>query len=287
MEYWISRDGQQFGPYSHEQVQQHLREGSISPNDLAWTHGNQNWLPVSQLIGETLSSTTVARVAAGALQRTDDPATKLIQNSKDMDTAFLPPGGIRGLFSFQGRVRRSTFWATEVGILVLWAMYGTTVSPTDTFPFLVSRLPLIPLAWIALATCAKRCHDARLSGWLAITLMIPLVQFVGAIVFGFLPGTDGQNQYGGDSSDKQSHGVRSGIGGILVGVGMLCILSGFDLIRRIGDTAFGLFLHQTGLMPSDAPEWVAYFVLGGILSVVGCFLLFSRSSVERTAAQGK
>lgn len=47
----ISRDGQQFGPYSLEQVQEYLASGQLLPTDLAWYEGAADWVPVTGIAG--------------------------------------------------------------------------------------------------------------------------------------------------------------------------------------------------------------------------------------------
>ena len=49
MQVYINRAGQQFGPYSMEQVTQGLTEGSLVATDLAWHEGADEWVPLSQL----------------------------------------------------------------------------------------------------------------------------------------------------------------------------------------------------------------------------------------------
>ncbi|MEC5129036.1 GYF domain-containing protein [Verrucomicrobiales bacterium BCK34] len=47
----ISREGQQFGPYSVSQLEEHVAEGSITLDDLAWIGGDQaEWKPLRELI---------------------------------------------------------------------------------------------------------------------------------------------------------------------------------------------------------------------------------------------
>jgi len=52
----ISRNGQTFGPYSIEQVQQYLQTGEIQPTDWAWFEGAQNWMPVTDLPDVAIAS---------------------------------------------------------------------------------------------------------------------------------------------------------------------------------------------------------------------------------------
>lgn len=51
MNYTISRDGQEFGPYSLADVQRYVGTGNILLTDLARADGMTDWNPVSQVIG--------------------------------------------------------------------------------------------------------------------------------------------------------------------------------------------------------------------------------------------
>ncbi len=56
MNYFVSRGGQQYGPYAVPDLQRYLVEGSIQYSDLARTEAMSEWLPLSQLLepGQTL-----------------------------------------------------------------------------------------------------------------------------------------------------------------------------------------------------------------------------------------
>lgn len=108
------------------------------------------------------------------------------------------------LFSFQGRITRSTFWLkfsipVMLGYLVSWFLdvkMGTSFQP--------GNVGVIYLAFALLAigpTLAvniKRAHDRGRSGWFILLFFIPLVNFWPIIELGFLRGTMGSNQYGPD-----------------------------------------------------------------------------------------
>jgi uncharacterized RDD family membrane protein YckC len=49
MEIWIGRDGERHGPYKEDDVRQWLRNGQVSPKDLAWYEGLADWQPLSVL----------------------------------------------------------------------------------------------------------------------------------------------------------------------------------------------------------------------------------------------
>ena len=49
MQILIARDGEQFGPYTAEEVRDYLIEGTIFPTDLAWHDDLPEWVTVDQL----------------------------------------------------------------------------------------------------------------------------------------------------------------------------------------------------------------------------------------------
>jgi magnesium-transporting ATPase (P-type) len=68
MNYTISRDGQEFGPYSLADLQQYVASGNIALTDMARSEGMTDYLPVSQILGtipvpEALPPVTVANPA--------------------------------------------------------------------------------------------------------------------------------------------------------------------------------------------------------------------------------
>jgi len=51
MNYYVSRGGQQYGPYSLADLQKYVAAGNILPNDLARSEGMSQWVPVSEILG--------------------------------------------------------------------------------------------------------------------------------------------------------------------------------------------------------------------------------------------
>jgi len=47
----ISRDGQQYGPYTTEQAISYLQAGTLLPTDLAWNAQSNAWIPLAQMPG--------------------------------------------------------------------------------------------------------------------------------------------------------------------------------------------------------------------------------------------
>ncbi len=57
MNYYISRGGKQYGPYTVSQLEQMARERRVVSSDLVWVEDYKNWVPASEVIGYLFSST--------------------------------------------------------------------------------------------------------------------------------------------------------------------------------------------------------------------------------------
>ena len=65
----VSRDGEQFGPYTLEDANAYLAQGSLLPTDQAWYEGAPDWMPITDVPG-IHSGTAAAVVAAGGKTKT-------------------------------------------------------------------------------------------------------------------------------------------------------------------------------------------------------------------------
>jgi hypothetical protein len=52
----ISRDGQQYGPYTLDQANTYLLAGNLLPGDLAWDTQKSAWVPLTQIAGIKFSA---------------------------------------------------------------------------------------------------------------------------------------------------------------------------------------------------------------------------------------
>ena len=55
MQVHIDRGGERFGPYSLEEVNAYLANGTLLPTDQAWEDGMADWVPIEQIPGVTLA----------------------------------------------------------------------------------------------------------------------------------------------------------------------------------------------------------------------------------------
>ena len=61
----VMRDGQQFGPYTIEDINAYLTQGTLLPTDQAWYEGAANWMPITDVPG-VVHGAAPAPMVAGA-----------------------------------------------------------------------------------------------------------------------------------------------------------------------------------------------------------------------------
>jgi uncharacterized membrane protein YhaH (DUF805 family) len=94
------------------------------------------------------------------------------------------------LFSTSGRIGRVRYIAYGLGIYILFGLLGFLLSMA------IGQAGMW-VAWLAIMVVGfmltiQRCHDFNATGWLSLLVLIPLVN----LIFWFIPGTDGENNYG-------------------------------------------------------------------------------------------
>ena len=90
MDFKISRNDQEYGPYTLQELHQYVKEGSILPNDYAYN--GMEWIPVSQLLQDphrglaTASSVSSSVHAVSSIgdktSQTNNPRSKSVLNRK-------------------------------------------------------------------------------------------------------------------------------------------------------------------------------------------------------------
>ncbi len=118
----------------------------------------------------------------------------------------------RHYVDFSGRSTRTEFWLFFIifyGVIAATfvvtdvVLGGTALQDSaDSDEFSLIYIPVV--LWIlacflpSIAVTVRRLHDSNKSGWMYLLTLIPYIGFIFFIVFGFLPGTRGENDYGFD-----------------------------------------------------------------------------------------
>lgn len=126
---------------------------------------------------------------------------KSIKSSVSKDRSAESDSTANSIFSFEGRIKRSSFWMVIVPLFLIsfGLQIGIAVSTDRGGSDGVAVLFLIyfiPAIWVALATYVKRWHDLNMSGWMVLTMFIPFVNLLILLYLGIAPGTAGANKYG-------------------------------------------------------------------------------------------
>ena len=74
MQIYINRDGQQFGPFTIEQVNEGLAAGQLLPTDFAFFEGLPQWTPLNQIQGVVIPGTAAIPTQSGVTK--DDASAK-------------------------------------------------------------------------------------------------------------------------------------------------------------------------------------------------------------------
>ncbi len=120
----------------------------------------------------------------------------------------------RHYVDFSGRSTRTEFWLFFIVfyvVLIALVLISFVVADVGmggfeaiesgaTAPIVLLPAALFLLASIipSIAVTVRRLHDSNKSGWMYLLTCIPYIGFIFFIVFGFLPGTHGENDYGFD-----------------------------------------------------------------------------------------
>ena len=66
MLYHVSRNGQNYGPYTLEDLQRYVAAGNVLPTDLAKSDEMPDWVPVAQVLGASMPAAPAPMAAYGA-----------------------------------------------------------------------------------------------------------------------------------------------------------------------------------------------------------------------------
>lgn len=147
----ISKDGQQFGPYSVEQINEMLAQQQVALTDNAWMEGMQGWEPLNLgAFAELGIGQSSGSVAAPVAKQANQPSTQA--SSVQAETA-VPTGG--GSFSIGDSLSEGfAFFKANAGANILFVIISVVVGAIP----LVGAL-LMPLMSINFMAGVKRYRN--------------------------------------------------------------------------------------------------------------------------------
>lgn len=144
MNYYVSRDGQQYGPYSLADLQRYLAQGNIQPTDLARSEALEQWLPVQQIVGNIAVQQTPPPVNYGQVPLYSQGSGSTAAQPGAASTGPIPPGLHWGIVLLLSVVTCYVFGA-------IWLFVEATYAHklrTNSKPLLFYGLG-IPLVFVA------------------------------------------------------------------------------------------------------------------------------------------
>jgi uncharacterized membrane protein YhaH (DUF805 family) len=114
---------------------------------------------------------------------------------------------------FSGRARRMEYWmffVLNMGVSVVASLVDGITGMAGMIGGIYGPLQLITALGLlipGIAVAVRRLHDQDKSGWWLLLIFIPLLGALALIVFMFLEGTKGDNQYGPDPKGTAGGGA--------------------------------------------------------------------------------
>ena len=147
----ISKDGQQFGPYSVEQINEMLAQQQAVLSDNAWMEGMQGWEPLNSgvFVNLGIGQSSASAASPAAKQANQTP----IQHAGAPARAAVPTGG--GSFTIGDSLSQGfAFFKANAGANILFVIISVVVGAIP----LVGGL-LIPLISINFMTSVKNYRN--------------------------------------------------------------------------------------------------------------------------------
>lgn len=96
------------------------------------------------------------------------------------------------IFTANGRIARLRYLVYLFGISMAGGILAMLLFLIPVVGIFLGGAVYIGLIVVSVLLTIQRCHDFNKTGWLSLLLLIPLV----SLIFYFIPGTKGSNQYG-------------------------------------------------------------------------------------------
>ncbi|GAA0018539.1 hypothetical protein BDS110ZK14_32050 [Bradyrhizobium diazoefficiens] len=195
--WYYAEKGESRGPFSFEQMGQHLLSVQDPQRLLVWRHGLVAWTAALEVPELAAFTSRPPPVPPALTQETNVSPPELKGPDSSLRTAF---------FSFNGRMGRTEY----VGVLIAsFVAFIIVVAAVESIPDAKDD-PLLNAGvisaallfmWVRLASSSKRFHDYNRSGWSCLGLAVPLLNVFLFFELLLKKGSPEANDYG----PPQSH----------------------------------------------------------------------------------
>lgn len=202
MNFWFYVAGtEKRGPITEDEIVTLIRAKELSKDTLVWTKGFEAWKP---------SVETTLRIHFESPDQ--NPVPKDLwppgHASSRGEVHPMREGSINAetkiwfweVFTFQGRIRRAPYFLRHLLIwlspFILLGAAQVIVNFNDDVLTFFSVVIFALCAYLSFANAAKRWHDFGRSGWWSITLCIPYLGIIPALILLFKKGDDHENSFG-------------------------------------------------------------------------------------------
>jgi hypothetical protein len=158
MDYLVRRGEEQFGPYTLAELQEYMQSGRVLPSDMAKSEGIEDWVPVSQILGNIPVPTAVPATTTAAVPEPTVP---------------LPPNLHWSLVLILDLVTRQLFNCAWAFVLANWAR---KLSGNNKAMVYVAMYPAGVVSGIIAIAVAAGTHTQGL-------VAIGVILFFGGLVF--------------------------------------------------------------------------------------------------------
>ena len=172
MQIYVGKNGQQLGPFSLEEINRKLADGTFAGTDLAWYEGAAGWAPLSGVAGVVIPAAAPAPTPAPAVtpaptpvQQAPTPAATPIRSSAPIvPSATAPRGGYKTLsvvswvllgltffisfVPFLGCVTWILAWAVAVAAIVMGIIVLTRGGTLQGILIILAGVLIVPLSFL-------------------------------------------------------------------------------------------------------------------------------------------
>jgi uncharacterized membrane protein YhaH (DUF805 family) len=147
------------------------------------------------------------------------------------------------LFSAQGRIGRLRYLAYTTGAtLLFYLVLGVAALLGEVATGILALLAFVPALWFGIVSAVKRCHDCGYSGWMSLTVLIPLI----GLIWFVLPGDKAANRFG-PPPPPNTWGVR------LLGL-LLPLIFLIGILAAVAIPAYQGYVTKARAAQADSPQ---------------------------------